>query len=195
MADVTRTDYKADAPVLDKAKPTQPSRRKRAVMPTCEAPIDKETAGRLYRQSGYDLGTHPAHLIRRAHQRATFHFQQVMAGSDLTPTQFAVLATVLRYGEVSQNHLGRLTAMDPSTISLVVRKLLKMKLICRSASEADQRLALIDLTDHGVRFTLERLDRSVEVGQRLLSPLSPDEQAVFLDLLRRVASDDAALVT
>ena len=47
-----------------------------------------------------------------------------MAGEELSPTQFAALATVLRHGQVSDNYLGRLTAINPSTISLVVRKLL-----------------------------------------------------------------------
>ncbi len=98
-----------------------------------------------YEASGYDLGTHPAHMIRRAHQRATFYFQQVMNGRDLTPTQQAVLATLLKHGEVSQNHLGRLTAMDPSTISIVVRKLLKNGFIQRRPTKKDQRLAMIKL--------------------------------------------------
>jgi DNA-binding MarR family transcriptional regulator len=113
-----------------------------------------------------------------------------MAGEDLSPTQFAALATVLRHGEVSQNHLGRLTAMDPSTISLVVRKLLKQGLVKRNASKTDQRLAIITLTDDGVRYTLDRLDRSVEVGRQLLSPLSTAEQATLLQLLQRISRDD-----
>src|SRR6202011_182782 len=93
--------------------------------PRTKRPLSREEAIAAYRASGYDLPTHPAHMIRRAHQRATFYFQQVMNGRDLTPTQQATLATLLKYGELSQNHLGRLTAMDPSTISIVVRKLLK----------------------------------------------------------------------
>lgn len=155
-----------------------------------EGALDRATIERLYAESGYDLDRHPAHLIRRAHQRATLRFQQVMAGDDLTPTQFAALATVLRHGAVSQNHLGRLTAMDPSTISLVVRKLARLQLIRRSRSRTDQRLAIITLTEQGTRYTLERLARSVEVGRRLLAPLSEAEQGILLELLRRIAADD-----
>lgn len=153
-------------------------------------PISRVEAIELYEKSGYDLDAHPAHAIRRAHQRATLCFQQVMAGEELSPTQFAALATILRYGEVSQNHLGRLTAMDPSTISIVVRKLLKHGLIKRSNSDTDQRLIMITLTDAGTHYTLERLDRSLEVGRKLLSPLSPEEQKTLLDLLHRIGSED-----
>ena len=155
-----------------------------------DEPLSREEAIARYADTGYDLDVHPAHVVRRAHQRATLCFQQVMAGEDLSPTQFAALATVLRHGEVSQNHLGRMTAMDPSTISLVVRKLLKQGLIKRSPSQTDQRLAIIALTDEGVRYTLERLERSVEVGQRLLSPLSATEQVTLLRLLQRISGDE-----
>jgi MarR family transcriptional regulator, lower aerobic nicotinate degradation pathway regulator len=155
-----------------------------------EKPIPRDRALAAYEASGYDLPTHPAHLIRRAHQRATFYFQQVMNGLDLTPTQQAALATLLKRGELSQNHLGRLTAMDPSTISIVVRKLLKTGLIKRRGSKKDQRLAMIRLTDQGTRFAIGRLADSMEVARRVLAPLSPAEQKTLIDLLHRIGDGD-----
>lgn len=155
-----------------------------------DSAISREDAMMRYDETGYDLDVHPAHVVRRAHQRATLCFQQVMAGEDLSPTQFAALATILRQGEVSQNLLGRMTAMDPSTISLVVRKLLKQGLIRRNPSETDQRLAIITLTEEGTRYTLDRLERSVEVGKRLLAPLSASEQTTLLKLLQRISRDE-----
>lgn len=156
-----------------------------------EPPLGEAAAEAAFRESGYDLASHPAHLVRRVHQRATLSFQQVMAGETLSPTQFAALATLLKRGEVSQNHLGRLTAMDPSTISLVIRKLLKEGLVRRSSSDADQRLAILGLTPKGERYTLYRLARSVEVGEKLLAPLNKAERAMLLDLLGRIADSDA----
>ncbi len=143
-----------------------------------------------YARTGYSLDHHPAHLLRRAHQRATASFQAVMAGDELTPTQHAVLAVVLKHESLSQNHLGRLTAMDPSTVSIVVRALTKRGLIVRRSSQTDQRMAMIALTDEGIRYALERLDGSMEVARRVLRPLSATEQATFLDLLRRLADAD-----
>ncbi|PZO80635.1 MAG: MarR family transcriptional regulator, partial [Mesorhizobium amorphae] len=108
----------------------------RATAPAPDPASDLESGAEAveaaFRETGYDLAAHPAHLVRRVHQRATLAFQQVMTGETLSPTQFAALATILKMGEVSQNHLGRLTAMDPSTISLVVRKLLKDGFVTRS---------------------------------------------------------------
>lgn len=173
----------AASPAADRSSGSRPSSGSQ------EPALDREAQEAAYRESGYDLQSHPAHLVRRVHQRATLSFQQVMAES-VSPTQFAALATILKVGEISQNHLGRLTAMDPSTISLVVRKLLKEKLVDRSSSDSDQRLTILRLTDKGVRYTIPRLTRSVEVGERLLAPLNKAERAMFLDLLGRIADSD-----
>jgi DNA-binding MarR family transcriptional regulator len=153
--------------------------------------MSRDEATVQFTRSGYDLDMHPAHLVRRAHQRATQHFQQVMDGDNLSPTQFAALATILRHGAISQNHLGRMTSMDPSTISVVVRKLMKDGLVRRKPSTRDQRLTILMLTDRGQDFTLARLALSIEVGRRLLSPLDPREAALFLSLLRRICAEEA----
>ena len=183
MATIGPKTVQDDVPSDDgPATPAPRARQKR--------PLAREEALAAYDASGYDLPTHPAHMIRRAHQRATFYFQQVMNGKDVTPTQQGALATLLKYGELSQNHLGRLTAMDPSTISIVVRKLLKNGWIERRGSKMDQRLAMIRLTDAGARYSIDRLAESMEVARRVLAPLSPAEQRTLLDLLHRIGDGD-----
>ncbi len=156
-----------------------------------EAPLPATEVRRLIEASGYELERHAAHLIRRAHQRATARFQDILGEDDLTPTQFAVLATLLRDGEVSQIQLGRSTAMDPSTVSTIVRRLLTDGLIERSASPADGRLTLIRLNARGQRYTLPRLARSMAVSRTLLAPLTAAEQRTFMRLLRKVTGDEA----
>ncbi len=167
------------------------ARKKRAVVgrekDEASRPLSLAEVTRRFEASGYDLYEHPAHIIRRAHQRATTCFQEVMNEKNLTPTQMAALATIMKHGELSQNQLGRLTAMDPSTISIVVRKLLKHGLVVRLNAAHDQRLTIIRLTRKGVDHTLPLLGLSMEVGRRVLQPLSRDEQKVFIALLRRVA--------
>jgi DNA-binding MarR family transcriptional regulator len=81
--------------------------------------------------------------------------------------------------------------MDPSTVSVVVKKLMKDGLVRRKASTRDQRLTILILTDRGQDFTLARLALSQEVGRRLLAPLDPQEAQQFLSLLRRICAEDA----
>lgn len=141
-------------------------------------------------RTGYSLEHHPAHIIRRAHQRATACFQEIIPVSDVTPTQLAALVTLLKAGELSQNHLGRISQMDPSTISLVVKALLKRGLIARKRSETDQRMTMITLTNRGVHYTLPLLDHSMQVARTLLEPLTPAEQATLLELLNRISGPE-----
>ena len=147
----------------------------------------QESIETFYAASGYELASHPAHMVRRAHQRATLCFQAIMSGYDLTPTQHAALATLLKFGELSQNHLGRLTAMDPSTISLVVRKLSKQGLVTGSPSETDQRRSILRLTDKGIAFTLPLLKLSLDSAELFLAPLNAREKLTFLKLLDKVS--------
>jgi DNA-binding MarR family transcriptional regulator len=80
--------------------------------------------------------------------------------------------------------------MDPSTISIVVRKLLKNGLIERRGSKKDQRLAIIRLTDRGARYAIDRLADSIEVARRVLAPLTPEEQETLISLLHRIGDGD-----
>ena len=50
---------------------------------------------------------------------------------------------------MSQNELGRATAMDAATIKGVVDRLVKRDVVFTSASTKDKRRLLVDLTDTG----------------------------------------------
>lgn len=141
-----------------------------------------------FEKSGYDLDEHPAFIIRKVHQQATAIFNELFAEKDITSTQLAALSVILQEGKISQNQLGRLTAMDPSTISMVVRKLVKSGLAERTASKADLRLSMIAPTPRGAEFGLMQLERSQQVADRLLEPLSPGERLLLLELLKRLVA-------
>lgn len=139
-----------------------------------------------FEQSEYNLDEHPAVIIRKVHQQATAIFNGLFAGLDITSTQLAALSVIIKEGSISQNQLGRQTAMDPSTISMVVRKLIKSGLAERAASDTDMRLSMIAPTARGAEFGLQLLERSEEVGHKLLEPLSPGERLLLMELLKRL---------
>jgi DNA-binding MarR family transcriptional regulator len=145
---------------------------------TRTAPVGSAEDYRLEDQVGF--------LVRKVHQRATVVFNEVMAGFDVTPTQFAALAKLDDLGSVSQNELGRLTAMDPATIWGVASRLSKRGWVSQSAHPDDARLVMLDLTGEG-RAAVTRMKASAaEVSRRTLAPLDPAEAAVLVDLLRRL---------
>ncbi|MEJ2120190.1 MAG: MarR family transcriptional regulator [Alphaproteobacteria bacterium] len=139
------------------------------------------------RPDGYVLEDQIGHVLRRAHQRASAIFSGEFGEFELTPTQFAALAKIADSGELSQNLIGRLTAMDPATVQGVIGRLEKRGLIASKPDPGDRRRTLWRLTDKGA----DLLDRAVPAGIRVtaltLAPLSGAEQKTLLDLLERLS--------
>lgn len=151
-----------------------------------EAPFgDRDSPGST---RGYMLEMQGGHLLRRAHQRSKVLFAERIGALKLTPRQFAALVKVSEQGEVSQNLLGRMAAMDPATAQGVVRRLFAKNLVARRPDPNDQRRTLLRLTPSGeetVRQAIERLDG---MNDDLLASLTVGERRAFLDLLKRIAA-------
>lgn len=134
----------------------------------------------------YRLEDQVGHILRRAHQRATAVFQSTIGDASITPTQFAALVKLHDNGEVSQNHLGRLTAMDPATIQGVIRRLQERRLIAGRPDLKDRRRTLLSLTPEGRALILRLVENGFKVSASVLAPLNSAEQDLFLSLLRRL---------
>jgi DNA-binding MarR family transcriptional regulator len=135
---------------------------------------------------GYVLEDQVGHLIRRAHQRHTALFIAMIGDAQVTPTQYAALVKLYEMGELSQNHLGRLTAMDPATIQGVIRRLTGRKLISHRPDKNDKRRRCLSLTSSGREPVEQLLANGPKVSKATLDPLSPTEQQQFLALLKRI---------
>ncbi|WP_296571760.1 MarR family transcriptional regulator [Phreatobacter sp.] len=142
--------------------------------------------GEMAPDKPYVLEDQIGFLIRRAHQRASSIFEQVMDGLDVTPVQYAALAKLHDLGPTSQNQLGRLVGIDPATMFGVAGRLAKRGLVSPSVDPNDARLVLLELTATG-RDTVEAMKaRGPEVSARTLEPLSAEEAATLLALLGRI---------
>ena len=132
----------------------------------------------------YNLSDQVGYNLRRANQRHVAIFARHVEG--LTPTQFATLARLCEQGGLSQNLLGRMTAMDSATIKGVVERLRAKGLVTSRADETDQRLRLVDLTEAGrAAFEIAR-DQALVARAETLEPLDPEEVATFEALLARL---------
>lgn len=139
---------------------------------------------------GYELERQAGHLLRRAHQRHTAIFQENIADSQLTPLQFAALVKLRDVGEVSQNQLGRLTAMDAATMQGVIQRLSGRGLIERRADPDDRRRLILSLSDAGRELVDDAVSTGHDITRLTLSPLSASEQKTFMALLARLAEQE-----
>ncbi|MDH3231155.1 MAG: MarR family transcriptional regulator [Alphaproteobacteria bacterium] len=133
----------------------------------------------------YVLEDQVGHLLRRAHQRASAIFQEHMA-EGLTPQQYAALIKVRDFGSVSQNRLGRAVAMDPATSQGVVQRLAAKHLVRRADDPKDRRRSVLSLTPDGKKLVETLIPLGQEITAEILEPLSRDEQATFLNLLKKL---------
>ncbi len=82
---------------------------------------------------------------------------------------------------MSQNQLGRVTAMDAATIKGVVGRLVTRRLVTTVPSEEDRRRLIVDLTPEGRALFAELRGRgAARRRERTLAPLSPAERERFL---------------
>ena len=144
------------------------------------------TAKAMRHGQAYVLEHQVGFLLRCAHQRASEVFNAVMGRFGVTPRQFAALAKLDDLGSVSQNQLGRLTAMDPATISGVVARLAARGYVAQSADPRDGRLLALGLTEAGAAAIRAMKEVAAEVSQRTLAHLSEEEAAAFLKALGKI---------
>jgi len=136
--------------------------------------------------AGFAVEDHVGFLLRRAHQRHVAVFMAGMPHGELTPTQFVALLKTVELGRVTQNHLGRLAAMDPATIQGVVRRLTARGLMRRGRNPMDRRTALLEATEAGIALITRVVACARRSHEAALAPLSPEERVRFLTLLRKV---------
>lgn len=134
---------------------------------------------------GYVLEDQVGHLLRRAHQRASAIFQEIME-EGLTPQQYAALVKIRDFGKVSQNRLGRAVAMDPATSQGVTQRLVAKRLVRREPDPSDRRRALLSLTAEGAAVVERLIPLGVRITRDTLQPLTHVEQERFLALLKKI---------
>ena len=135
---------------------------------------------------GYRLEDQVGFQLRRASQRHGVIFAAHML-ADLTPTQWAALVKLAERETVSQNLLGRETAMDAATIKGVVDRLQRRGLVETRPDPDDGRRMLIAITPEGKRLVEGGVSRGMDISTETLKPLKPAEQQLLLDLLKRIA--------
>lgn len=141
---------------------------------------------------GYELDAQIGFILRRAHQRHVAIFAECLSDFALTPQQFSALAKIRETGGVSQNRLGRLTAMDPATILGVVQRLNQRGLIERAPDPADPRSTRLTLTQAGLDLITDAIPRAMEATERTLVALSAGERKDLLALLCKLADGEGA---
>lgn len=140
-----------------------------------------------------DFLSMPGHLLRRCHQISVAIFLEECRAVDLTPLQYSALAALDRFGPMDQARLGGVTALDRTTILVVLGKLAERGLITRSQSEKDRRSRIAAISQAGRELLQRVLPNVLAVQERILAPLSARERSQIVTLLAKLADENNTL--
>jgi MarR family transcriptional regulator for hemolysin len=105
-----------------------------------------------------------------------------LAELGVTPRETCVLRTALG-GELTQNHLAELCALDKTTMVVTVDGLEAAGLAERRPAESDRRARIITVTEAGARMVDDAQAIIAGVYDEVLATLSARQRDAFLDAL------------
>lgn len=135
------------------------------------------------------VSTMPGHLIRRLHQISThvFMLRTKQAGFDLTPVQFAALATIGQSPGIDQAGLADAVAKDRATIGAVVDRLEQKGLVSRKVNRQDRRARVLALSQAGEILVADLLPIVEQLQKEMLPGLDEAEYRMFIALAAKAA--------
>ena len=138
----------------------------------------------------YVLQYAPGHLIRRAQQRAVDLFVEEVGEDGPTPRQFAVLLNVYQNDGMNQTDLVRLSGIDRSTLTEIIRRMVERGWISRRRMENDQRTNALSITEAGEATLHGAFDAMMRAQHRILEPIAPERRSEAMNILALLAGDD-----
>ena len=136
------------------------------------------------------LDSLPTWLLSRSSGRAHTLLVDAFAAAGARGYHYRVLAALEDLGPASQATVGRRAEMDRSDVVATLNELEADDLVERAPDPDDGRRKVVTITAAGKR-RLKLLDAVVaDVQAELLAPLSSDERAQLISLLRRIAAPE-----
>jgi DNA-binding MarR family transcriptional regulator len=114
------------------------------------------------------------------------------AGTDLSPSQTAALATIERHGPLTPSEVAAHERIQRPTATRVLARLEEAGLVERAADPGDRRSSLITITAEGADLLAHLRTRKDAYLARRLDALDADEVAVLeraADILERVLEE------
>jgi DNA-binding MarR family transcriptional regulator len=134
-----------------------------------------------------DLYDHPGHLLRRAQQISVSIFHDEIGG-ELTPVQYAMLSRLAAHPGIDQVSLAGLAAIDTSTGATVCARLEEKGLLERKVIPHNRRQRALTITTEGQRLLEDMEAGAQRLRERLLAPLTAEEQQTFMVLLAKLVN-------
>lgn len=139
-----------------------------------------------YRPEIYQARTSIGYLIKRAHSLLIDHLESVVAGNDLTFTQWVVLMYLRDGLAINATDLCSQLRHDSGALTRVIDQLEARGLVQRERSREDRRAVQLRLTDAGQTVVAALVPRVVDKLNFALRDFSKAESAELNRLLTKL---------
>lgn len=109
---------------------------------------------------------------------------------EITPEQYWLLKRLKSAGSLSVGELAEGLGITSSSATSATKRLAKMGLVERKRQQKDERIVVVKLTKAGQAILERWANEQRETLRELLSPLTPEERALLLELIRKVIQDN-----
>ncbi len=144
------------------------------------------------RMSALDVAACTCANLRKTMRMVTQAFDAALQPVALKGTQFTLLATLTKLGDVPLTRLARALVLDRTTLTRNLKPLIARGLIS-IGQEEDQRVRMISLSDDGMRLYQEALPHWQGAQLKMVDGLGRERWSGFLGDLTAalaVAQDD-----
>ncbi|MGM0438195.1 MAG: MarR family winged helix-turn-helix transcriptional regulator [Bacillota bacterium] len=125
-------------------------------------------------------------VIRDINKCLVEYTKNSLKENDLTMPRFLVLWHITKYEPVNMSVLHEKMYMANSTLTVIVDKLVKEKLVKRYRNSEDRREVLLELTKKGNDLLLEMLNVRQSFLENSLKELQLEKQKILINLLKPV---------
>jgi len=134
-----------------------------------------------------DLDDYIPYLINRVGFALVANFTaDPLSGHDLSIAMWRVLAALSANGEQRQVDLAGMTAIDVSTLSRLVTRLVRRGLVTRTRSKANNREVLVELSPKGRGLVETLIPVARELEAAAIGGVAKEDLAVVKRSLRRI---------
>src|SRR5690606_1841327 len=129
------------------------------------------------------LWSRPGYLVRRLNQIHYALFYEECKTQNVTPVQYGVLTALSLSPWLDQTAIGMELGLDRTTTADVIKRLQERGLVERRVNPNDKRSRQAVITPEGLRIMGLLQGGMARAQQRLLEPLTPRNQEIFMKLL------------
>ncbi|MBO1264891.1 MarR family transcriptional regulator [Proteiniclasticum sp. SCR006] len=125
-------------------------------------------------------------VLTRALDSVRKSIEKEIRSYGLNPTEFAVLELLYNRGEQTVQKIGEKVLIASSSITYVVDKLEKKKLILRTPNPEDRRITQVSITEEGKAMMDDIFPGHVKAVQRILEGLDTWEKEEMITQLKKL---------